>query len=291
MSAFKKTPFVLVTGGKGGVGKTTVAGNMGVELARSGRRVLLVDLDLGLSNLDVLFGLSGVEARIDQALDGTCSIQDCVVEGPGGVHLIPASSGEESMGALTEERRAQLFALISELAPSYDIIVGDSAAGIGPEVLGFASVADRVFVVTTPELAALTDAYGLIKALGQFGARSDVEIPTPEIIVNHAAGVEEGKAVAAKLRSICERFLARSPRQAGWLPRSVQVAQSGANQTPFALKPKRALEQLCIGQIASRLGRLAGRGDSELEQSAEQGMQSAVRQKLIPNQARTAHTV
>ncbi len=287
MSAFKKTPFVLVTGGKGGVGKTTVAGNMGVELARTGRRVLLVDLDLGLSNLDVLFGISSVEARVDQALDGTCSIQDCIVEGPGGVHLIPASSGEESMGVLSEERQARLFELISEVAPQYDIIVGDSAAGIGPEVLGFASAADRVFVVTTPELAALTDAYGLIKALGQFGARSDVEIPTPEIIVNHAAGVEEGKAVAAKLRSICERFLARSPRQAGWLPRSVHVSQSGASQTPFALRPKRALEQLCISQIVSRLERLAGRGEAEVQQ----GIENSMLQKLIPTPARTAHTV
>ncbi len=287
MSAFKKTPFVLVTGGKGGVGKTTVAGNMGVELARTGRRVLLVDLDLGLSNLDVLFGLSAVEARIDQALDGTCSMQDCIVEGPGGVHLIPAASGEEAMGALSEDRQAKLLELIAEVAPQYDIIVGDSAAGIGPEVLGFASVADRVFVVTTPELAALTDAYGLIKALGQFGARSDVDIPTPEIIVNHAKGVEEGKAVAAKLRSICERFLARSPRQAGWLPSSVHVARSGASQSPFALRPKRALEQLCITQIASRLERLAGRGDADELETAD----AAMVQKLIPTPARAAQTV
>jgi flagellar biosynthesis protein FlhG len=278
MSPSEKTPFVLVTGGKGGVGKTTVAGNVGVELARAGRRVLLVDLDLGLSNLDVLFGISAVDARIDQALDGTCSIRECIVEGPGGVHLIPAASGEEAMGSLSQVRQAKLLELISEVAPEYDIIVGDSAAGIGPEVLGFASVADRVFVVTTPELAALTDAYGLIKALGQFGARSDVDIPTPEIIVNHATGVEEGKAVAAKLRSICERFLARSPRQAGWLPSSVHVARSGAAQSPFALRPKRALEQLCIGQIASRLDRLAGRSQAGQLEAAG----AALAHKLIP---------
>lgn len=286
MSAFKKTPFVLVTGGKGGVGKTTVAGNMGVELARTGRRVLLVDLDLGLSNLDVLFGLSGVTKRIDEALQGSCSIQDCIVEGPGGVHLLPASSGEEKMGALSAERRLALFELIAEIAPRYDIIVGDSAAGIGPDVLGFAAAADRVFVVTTPELAALTDAYGLIKALGQHGARSDLEIPTPEIIVNHAGGVEEGKAVAAKLRSICERFLARSPRQAGWLPRSVQVARSGASQSPFALRAKRGLEQLCIGQIVARLERLAGRGGARDQEAAQPPMPT----KLIPMPPRASYS-
>ncbi|QDV05023.1 Septum site-determining protein MinD [Planctomycetes bacterium Poly30] len=257
MSAFKKTPFVLVTGGKGGVGKTTVAGNLGVELARTGRRVLLVDLDLGLSNLDVLFGLSVGEPRIDRALAGECSVQECIVEGPAGIHLLPASSGEESMAQLSSDRRAKLAALIEEIAPSYDLIIGDSAAGIGPDVLGFASVADRVFIVTTPELAALTDAYGLIKALDQFGARTAVDIPTPEVIVNHASGVEEGKAVASKLRTICERFLARSPRQAGWLPRSVHIERCSSHQSPFALTPKRALEQLCISQIASRLTHLA----------------------------------
>lgn len=256
MSAFKRTPFVLVTGGKGGVGKTTIAGNMAVEIARSGRRVLLVDLDLGLSNVDVLFGLSVGEARIDRALSGERSVADCIVEGPGGVHVLPASSGEEVMGQLSADRQARLAELIAEVAPSYDLIIGDSAAGIGPDVLGFAAVADRVLIVTTPELAALTDAYGLIKALDQFGSRTEVDIPTPEIIVNHASGVEEGKAIASKLRSISERFLARSPRQAGWLPRSVQVERSGALQTPFALRPKRSLEQLCISQIAARLERL-----------------------------------
>lgn len=290
MSAALKTPFVFVTAGKGGVGKTTVAGNMGVELARMGRRVLLVDLDLGLSNLNVLLGISSVEARIDQALAGNCSIQDCIVEGPGGVHLISASAGEDSMEAPSLDLQARVLELIAEVAPQYDVIVGDSASGIGPDVLGFASAADRVFVVTTPELAALTDAFGLIKALDKFGARFDVDIPTPEIIVNHAAGVEQGKAVATKLRSICERFLARSPRQAGWLPRSAQVALSGEDQLPFALRPKRALEQHCIGQIVSRLERLAGYEIAEVEPGIQPMGGPSLLQKFIPNQAGVART-
>ena len=107
------------------------------------------------------------------------------------------------------------------------MVVGDSAAGVGADVLAFAALADRVvLIVSTPDLAALTDAYGLIKALDQHGVRHGVDIPTPEVLVNHASGVEEGRAVARKLRSICERFLARSPRQAGWLPRGLGRAQS-----------------------------------------------------------------
>ncbi len=112
---------------------------------------------------------------------------------------------------------------------------------------------------------------GLIKALDQFGARSAADIPTPEIIVNHASGVEEGKGVAAKLRAICERFLARSPRQAGWLPRSNQVERSGSQQAPFSLGTRRGLEQLCMEQMASRLVRLAGRGEAHARTAVHAG--------------------
>lgn len=251
-----QAPFVLVTGGKGGVGKTTVAANVGVDLAREGKRVLLVDLDLGLANLDVVLGL-GVERRIDHALRGEASLRSCIVQGPAGVDVIAGASGDEALAAPGQEVRERLVEMLAEIAPDYDLIIGDSAAGVGTDVLAFASIADRVLVVTSPDLAALTDAYGLIKALDRFGATSDADIPTPEVVVNHASGVEEGKAVARKLRSICERFLARSPRQAGWLPRSVAVERSTSLRAPFALRPKRALENVCLRQIAGRLDGLA----------------------------------
>lgn len=258
MSAAMEVPFVLVTGGKGGVGKTTVAANLGVDLAREGHRILLVDLDLGLANLDVVLGLSP-EERLDAALRGDVDIDACVLRGPGGVDVLPAASGREDMAALDPAQRARLMELVAGVAArgGYDLVIGDSAAGVGSDVLGFAAMATRVIVVTTPDLAALTDAYGLIKALDEFGRASGGDIPTPEVVVNHASGIEEGQAIAAKLRAICERFLARSPRQAGWLPRSVSVERSGALRTPFVLRPKRALEQVCMRQISSRLQRLA----------------------------------
>ncbi len=255
MSSVIETPFVLVTGGKGGVGKTTVAANLGVEMASAGKRVLIVDLDLGLANLNVLLGLD-TPRTIEDALTGAVEPSACVVPGPAGVHLLPAGSGTERMGRLTGEQRERLVEVIAEVARDYDVVIGDSAAGVGPDVMAFASIADRVLVVTTPELAALTDAYGLIKALDQYGSRTEADIPTPEIVVNHASGVEEGEAVARKLKAICERFLARSPRQAGWLPRSAVVSRSANRQEPFAMRPRKALEHLCLRQIASRLQRL-----------------------------------
>lgn len=250
-----RVPFVLVTGGKGGVGKTTVAANLGIELGREGHRVLLVDLDFGLANLDLMLGVTA-GPTIEDVLDGGAEVDDCLVEGPGGVHLLPASNGSERMGDVSSERLERVAAVVQEASREFDVVVADSAAGVGPGVLRFASAADRVFVVTTPELAALTDAYGLIKALDSFGVRTERDIPTPELVVNHAKGIEEGQAIARKLRSICERFLARSPRQAGWIPRSAAVERSGSAQEPFALWPSRKLERLCVSQIASRVDRL-----------------------------------
>lgn len=266
MSARVKTPklaapFVLVTGGKGGVGKTTVCANLGVQLANEGRRVLLVDLDLGLANLGLFLGLSQ-KVTFEDVLAGRGRLADCVLEGPGGVHLLPASSGSEAMGRLGEDARSRLFEGLVDLSTEYDLVLGDSAAGVGPAVLHFASLADRVLVVTTPEVAALTDAYGLIKALDEYGLRGGLDIPTPEVVVNLTCGVEEGQSIARKLRGVCERFLARSPRQAGWIPRSRGVSDSAERRNPFALGSKRALEHLCLRQISGRLGRMCASSGS-----------------------------
>jgi len=249
-----RAPFVLVTGGKGGVGKTTLAVNLAVELQRSGLRTLVVDLDLGLANMNLLLDLPA-GSHIEDALAGRCSLESCVVPAAGGVHVLPASSGSENMGQADDGRTEELMGGLARLSESYDIIIGDSAAGIGPDVLGFARSADRVLVVTTPEVPALSDAYGLIKALDQHGLRVGAEIPTPEVVVNLAQGLEEGRAIARKLRMVCERFLSRSPRQAGWLPRSRQISESVGLRDPFVVSSPEGLGSMCVGQIAERVGR------------------------------------
>ncbi|MDF1838199.1 MAG: AAA family ATPase, partial [Planctomycetota bacterium] len=174
-----RAPFVLVTGGKGGVGKTTVCANLGVQLAGQGHSVLMVDLDLGLSNLGLFLGVHA-KHTIEDALENRCSFADCVMEGPDGVHFLAAANGSESLSALGDSARRRLIDGIAQLSGQYDVVLGDSAAGVGSDVMHFASIADRVLVVTTPEVAALTDAYGLIKAIDEFGSRASVDIPTPE---------------------------------------------------------------------------------------------------------------
>jgi flagellar biosynthesis protein FlhG len=182
-------------------------------MARSGLRVLLVDLDLGLANLNLILGVH-VTRGLEKALAGELSteaLRPCLVPCTPGLDLLPAGQGEEGLGRLRPAERACFARALSTLSADYDLVIGDSAAGIGPDVLAFASIADRVMVVTTPEVAALADAYGLIKALDQYGIRSGADVPTPEILVNHARDVEEGRSVARTITAASRGRVCNTP--------------------------------------------------------------------------------
>jgi flagellar biosynthesis protein FlhG len=268
-------PFVLVTGGKGGVGKSTLAANLGVELARAGARVLLVDLDLGLANLDVLLKLER-RAPLEDLLAGRLRIEDCIVAGPAGLDVLPAASGVPELARPDADRRAHLFGELVRASADYDLILGDTAAGIGEDVLAFAAAATRVLVVTAPDPAAVTDAYGVIKALdvwsreGDSGAGRGVgrEVATPELVVNFAAGVEEARRIAERLRTTAERFLARSPRLVGWLPRSRTVLTCALAQRPFVLASPDASVTRRVQALAERLTSPTAAGISPLKPHA-----------------------
>lgn len=264
--ADSRTPIVLVTGGKGGVGKTTLATNLALTLARKRRRVLLVDLDLGLADAHVLLKLS-TRRTIEDAIHGRCELGDCIVRAEHGLDVLVASSGSPEMGHLSDERRTRLTMALRELSTRYDLVIADGAAGIGPDVLAFCHLADHVLVVTTPDPAAVTDAYGLIKALHTFAESSDRDVATPELVVNRASGIEEAESIASKLRLVCERFLSRSPRSAGWMPASGAVEIAARFQRPFALDPHESLASRCLDALAARISRL-GRDTESVSRSS-----------------------
>jgi len=261
-------PFVLITGGKGGVGKTTLAANLGVELARAGVRPLAVDLDLGLADLAVVLRLEP-ERDVESLLEGGRSLEECLTEGPAGLRVL-AAGGETRDAGKDGERRRHLFASLRRPGIPTGLVLGDSPAGIGPDVLECAAHADRVLVVTTPEPAALTDAYSVVKAIDAHAESEAREIPTPDVFVNLATDASHARSVAGRLRAVCERFLCRSPRLLGWMPRSRGVLAAAARQEAFVLADPRSVPSRAVRQLARRFSDLAA--DAQALMGAPQGV-------------------
>ena len=250
-------PFVLVTGGKGGVGKTTVAANLAVALAEAHLSPVVADLDFGLANLDLVLGVQP-ERTVEDFLDGACELEECLHGERSGARLLAAGSGSYERTRHDPTRHVRLREALGRTDAG--IVIGDSAAGIGDDVLEFGSSADRVLVVTTPDPAAVTDAYGVIKAMDAFALDAGREVPTPEVFVNLARDAKEARTVAEKLAGVCERFLARSPRFVGWMARSRTVTRGVLQQEPFVSADPSSAPARSLAALARRYAVLSPLG-------------------------------
>ncbi len=192
---------ISVTGGKGGVGKTNVSLNMAVAMGQQGKRVLVLDADLGLANCDVMLGLR-VEKNLSHLLSGECELEDILVKGPYGIRIVPATSGSQSMVELTPTEHAGLIRAFSELNADYDVLIVDTAAGISDMVLSFSRAAQDVLVVVCDEPTSITDAYALIKILSR-----EHGVYKFKIVANMVRSLREGQELFAKLSKVTDRFL------------------------------------------------------------------------------------
>lgn len=235
---------IAITSGKGGVGKTNAATNIGVSLARMGRRVCIFDADLGLANVNVLTGQAPA-LTVEQLVDGSASIDEIVMEGPEGLHIVPSGSGVEKLSGLDPEKVASLRKGLEKLEADHDYLLIDTAAGIGPEVVGFVKAAHEALVVVSPEPTSLTDAYALIKVLNRQGYERDFSV-----LVNMSSSEEEAKRTFNSLRGAAKKFLGRELKFAGYVPRDYALSSSVARRTPVSILFPESTASQCFARIA-----------------------------------------
>ena len=242
---------LAVTSGKGGVGKTNVAVNLAARLALMGRRVVLMDADLGMANADVLCNLNA-RATLAHVLTGRCTLADVMVDGPGGFTLIPGVSGLAAIADLSAFERARILEMVSRIEEEHDLLMIDTGAGISAHVLSFVEAADEVLVVTTPEPTAITDAYGLIKTLSR--RTDDVDV---SVLVNQVRDRKEARRVFDRLDVVCRRFLGIRPLNAGCVMSDPNVISAVRRREPFVLSAPDCPASGCIRQLAHKLDRHA----------------------------------
>jgi flagellar biosynthesis protein FlhG len=210
---------IAVTGGKGGVGKTCMAVNIATALAQSGHKVLLLDGDLGLANVDVMLGLTP-RYTLEQMLSGERALQDILLKSPAGVQVVPAASGVAHMAALSNREHAAIVRAFATLPAAVDVLVIDTATGIGDSVLRFCSAAQQLLVVVSDEPASMTDAYALIKVLSRHH-----KVRRFNVLINRVKR-GSGGALFTRLQKVTDRYLDVQLQYAGEIPDDEALAKS-----------------------------------------------------------------
>lgn len=240
---------VAITSGKGGVGKTNLATNLALCFAASNKKVLLLDADLGLGNVDVIMNTES-KFNLLHVINGSKTLEEVITVGPGGVELICGASGIEDVANLTQFHMQRLLDDLDKLQKSADMIIIDTGAGINSSIVSFCMASDEVLVVTTPEPAAMTDAYAMIKVLSL--REYDGKI---NLAVNMASSVTEGKQVHRQLADVAMRFLKMPVYEAGILCKSDHLLNSIRQRKPVVLNYPKSKITSSIVSMASRLGK------------------------------------
>ena len=248
MENYRRPAKVLaITSGKGGVGKTNIAANLAICLAASQKRVLLVDADWSLGNLDILMNLNN-KYNIAHMLNGKKTLREVVHVGPQGVEIICGVSGLEDLANLTKFQRHRVLNELSELGNDTDTIIIDTAAGISKSVVGFCLAADQTLVVTTPEATAMTDAYAMIKVL--VGNNYSGKI---SLIVNMAENIAEGKKIYQQISNVATRFLNTHIYDAGVLLKDDRLIAAMRQRKPVVLAYPKAKVTSSLVALAAKL--------------------------------------
>ena len=253
----KQIKVVAVTGGKGGVGKTNITLNTAIAAAKLGKKVMVLDADLGLANVDVMLGLR-VERNLSHVLNGDCTLDEILVTGPYGVKIAPATSGTKSMTELSVHEHAGLIRAFGELRTPIDMLIIDTAAGISDMVVSFSRAAQDVIIVVCDEPTSLTDAYALIKILNR-----EHGVFKFKVVANMVRTEREGRELFSKLSKVTSRFLDVALELNAIVPFDENVRKAVRKQTvvveafpssPAAKAISKLAEDMCSWPIPNQAG-------------------------------------
>lgn len=242
-----RAQIIAVTSGKGGVGKTNLSVNLAATLAGMKRRVILLDADLGLANADIL---CNVQPRYNLAhvVAGQRAISEVITPVPAGFSLVAGASGLAKMADLHESERRRIIAELETLQDMADIVIVDTGAGIGRNVLSFTAAADQIVVVTTPEPTAITDAYAVLKVLVRCGTEGKISV-----IVNQAHSRDEAKAVHERIAHVARQFLKTDVAFGGYVLTDPAVGQAVRKRMPFVTAYPNSGAAQCMAAWANRM--------------------------------------
>ncbi|MDX1959109.1 MAG: MinD/ParA family protein [Leptospiraceae bacterium] len=240
------TRILAISSGKGGVGKSTITVNLAIALAKEGKKVLVLDGDLGLANINVLLGVIP-KYTLFHVVKGHKRLQDIILQTPEGIDIVPGASGYAQLADLDGVSRENLIQSFSELE-NYDIILVDTGAGISSVVISLVLAADEVLVITTPEPTSITDSYGLIKSITQKNRSFKINV-----LVNKARDEQESHKVAKRVIEISEKFLNVVPFEIGAVYKDEEVEKSIIAQKPFFISSPKSKATECIIKLSQKI--------------------------------------
>ncbi len=240
---------LAILSGKGGVGKTNLAVNLALAAGQEGARVVVLDADLGLANVDILFGMMP-RYNLSHVITGEKSLEEIIVTVDENVKIIPGGAGIQSLADLSSSRREELLQKFSVLEATEDFLLVDTAAGIYDSVLAFALAVETVLLVTTPEPTSIRDAYGVLKALSRIegGIKKDVRL-----LVNMAYNEEDAQSVAERVQMAANQFLGMSVPFVGYVPWDPNIRKAVQKRRPFYLSYPSTGASKALSSIARRL--------------------------------------
>jgi flagellar biosynthesis protein FlhG len=244
----KATRIIAVSSGKGGVGKTNIAINLALAYAELGKRVTVMDADLGLANVNVVLGVIP-RYNLYHLIRKQKTLNEILVDTSYGIRIIAGASGFSKIANLTEDERTNFIGELSALSAS-DIIIIDCSAGVSNNVISFIAAADDALIVTTPEPTAITDAYGIIKIIATEVENLDLGL---KLVVNRVKSVVEGKRVAERVINIAGQFLNLKVDYLGFVYDDPVVHTSVIRQKPFLVLEPKSKASVCIRHLVGRL--------------------------------------